>query len=209
MRAWRQISKVSWLAVLVLASWGVSSAHANLYKFDMGTATSLVQSGYTQITNTTTYTASLGYGWASALYAVDQVGPGTMNALYKDCNYDPLTTADTFKVDVPADTYTVTLYFYNNSAKDHMQVLAQGNPISGLTDFNLPAGTPVTKTFNVTVSTGQLNLTFQKNSGNPGTTNWIINGIDISSVPLPSTLFLLGTGLMGLGLVRRKRRSKS
>jgi hypothetical protein len=52
-------------------------------------------------------------------------------------------------------------------------------------------------------SAGQLDLRFNRT----GSGNWQINGISVAQeVPVPPTLLLLGTGLLGLRLLRRGRK---
>jgi Beta-agarase/YXIM esterase-like, galactose-binding domain-like len=207
-----KLSKVGWLAVAVLSLIfiGALQADATIYKFDMNTATSALQTDYTGVKTATVYSSSLGYGWdnSTGLLATNQPpGPAPLPELYEDFIKAGKTSPHTFMVDLANGEYTVTLYFYSTELKDNMQVLSEG--VLKLADVDLAASTALSHTFTTTVTDRQLDLTFQKNPDDLGTsTYWIINGIEISLVPLPPTALLLGSGLLGLVLLRRKRSLK-
>jgi hypothetical protein len=209
------MGKKSWLILamaFIIGAFLVLPAGASLYHFDMNYLTSPTYDSYTPILDTTVYSVALHHGWdnSTGLSGANAVGSaiaGTpLEPLYRDFNRADATHPHTFKVDLAYGEYSVKLYFYSTSLKDNMQVLAEGNMI--FSDIDLAANSPLTKTFSVAVTDGQLDLTFQKNPLDPGTsTNWIINGIDIATVPIPPTALLLGSGLLGLGLLRFGKRA--
>jgi hypothetical protein len=211
MRTWLKVSTVGWLAVAVLTFnlLGAPQADATIYRFDMNTATSATQQIplFTGVQTTTVYSGTVGYGWDNSTgLSSNSQNPGTipLKELYQDFNRAE--NPHTFKVDLANGDYTVKLYFFSTSLKDNIQVFAEGD--LKLADFYLPANTPMTQTFTTKVTDSQLDLTFQKIPGNPGTSQyWIINGIEIFPVPLPSTVLLLGSGLVGLGLWRYRRKN--
>src|SRR5207248_2984662 len=91
--------------------------------FDFGTTSSPVAAGYTQVANTTTYSAGRGYGWQSGtIQAVDR---GTGSDLTRDLDFTP---AGTFAADVPNGTYTVTLTMGDLGPYPHdqMQISLEG-----------------------------------------------------------------------------------
>src|SRR5262249_28616797 len=74
------------------------------FQFDFGTASSPVETGFTQVTDGTTYGAGPGYGWSGGTrYSYDR---GTGSNVNRDFVY----TADsTFLVDVANGVYSVTV----------------------------------------------------------------------------------------------------
>src|SRR5262249_34489375 len=74
-------------------------------QFDFGTSASPVATGYTAVTEGSTYNTAAGYGWLSGGVASADRGVGT--DLTRDFNYT--FTQATFAVDLANGTYTVTL----------------------------------------------------------------------------------------------------
>src|SRR5690606_26236522 len=72
-------------------------------RYDFGTDTSPLESGYTRVTGSTTYSAALGYGWQSGNIRDRDRGIG--NDLDRDVHFMP---EGVFAVDLPNGTYTVT-----------------------------------------------------------------------------------------------------
>jgi hypothetical protein len=210
MGTWRKFGTAGWLAVLVLAPallMTVLPAAATIYYFDMdsddghpGTFYTYNPGGnlYTSVKVTTIYGAQP-YGWAES--PSGQRDRGTPDYLLRDLHFDG--TDRTFMAGYGSGTYGVTLYFRDDAyMHDTIEVFAEGGSTPVATVASLPVGTTVTKTFNVAVNDGVLDLRFHNNAG--GDPNWIINGIVLNYVPLPSTVLLLGSGLVGLGFLRRK-----
>jgi fibronectin type 3 domain-containing protein len=141
--------------------------------FDFGTATSPVQTGYTQVTPSTTYSALTGYGWdtSSGLDARDRLAPDNLRRDFVFSSSD-----HTFNMDLSNGKYQVTLIIGDLSyMHDNINVYAE----AGLMVNNLtaPAGTFTTVTFTVTVNDGQLNITFHDGGGSDA--NWVINSMVI------------------------------
>ena len=146
------------------------------YKFDFGTPFSPVESGYTQVTQLTTYSSPApGYGWTdtSALGSRDRGAP---NMLERDF-VQSSTAPGTFKVDLPNGTYHVVVTMGDDSnAHDHMEVTANGSVI--LADVSTAAGNfYVSSSISVTVTTNSLELTFSDNGGSDPT--WVVNALTI------------------------------
>jgi rhamnogalacturonan endolyase len=76
-------------------------------KFDFGTSTSPVASGYTQIVHFTGYNVNPGYGWNTT----SQNTSTDLGSSYSDLQRDYVagSSANTFKADIASGTYYVTL----------------------------------------------------------------------------------------------------
>jgi hypothetical protein len=120
-------------------------------RFDFGTTSSPVATGYQQVTPRTRYTSNRGHGWQSGtVLSRDRV---TGTALTRDFNF---TTQVTFAVDVPNGRYMVTVTM-GDARHDHdeMAVFLEGVQVSLLTTAR---GEFVSHTHMVTVVDGQLTL---------------------------------------------------
>jgi hypothetical protein len=141
-------------------------------KFDFGTATSLWEHDYIQITNSTAYSADLGYGWTNTtgLDARDRDAPDYTR---RDFVFSPLNR--TFQVDLTNGNYTVIVTMGDQLyAHDLMQIYAEGTFKANVTTT---AGTFAQKVFTVSVTDGTLDLAFADAGGiDP---NWVINSLII------------------------------
>lgn len=153
------------------------------YKYDFGPFTSPVQSGYTQVTNTTTYSTGSGYGWTTTSGLVsDERLP--YSSWLTDLTIDLVhsTTPHTFKVDLPNGTYNVIITMGDKtSAHDNMVVKANGTTI--LADVDTAAGTSaaafyVSSPISVSVTTNSMELEFSDNGGSDP--SWVVNAVTIT-----------------------------
>ncbi len=121
-------------------------------RYDFGTSRSPVSSGFVQVTESTRYTSSLGYGWLSGvIFGADR---WTGSDLVRDLNY---TSEGTFVVDVPSGVYTVTLTLGDSGSFHHdlMGVYLEGQLVDTVSTW---AGQVVTRTYTVSVVDGQLTV---------------------------------------------------
>ncbi len=148
----------------------IPAASAFTARFDFGTASSPVAAGYTQVTPTTTYNTTRGYGWQSGV--IDSRDYGNGMDLTRDLNF---TTQGTFAVDLPNGSYQVTLTLGNALwAKEQMGVFLEGSQVDSV---NAAVGQVVTRTYTVTVSDGQLTLLLRDLGGDDPYV--VINGLEI------------------------------
>ncbi len=156
---------------------GTASGNNN---YDFGTASSPVASGYNRVTETTAYSASLGYGWTdtTTLESRDRGGPDDLG---RDFVMDS-SAARTFRVDLPNKTYTVLV---EQGDKDfpHDNMVVKANGTTVLPDVDTAAGSWANNSFQVTVSDGSLRLEFSDAGGSDPT--WVVNAVTISSVAPP------------------------
>ncbi len=144
-------------------------------KFDFGTGGSPVSAGYTQVTEATAYTAALGYGWTdtSLLHSADRTAP---DDLHRDFVYQDTGATGTFKVALPNGTYSVKVTMGDQSY-DHDNMVVVANGVTVLADVDSTAGVFVDNTFNVTVSSGSLELAIHDNGGTDA--SWVLNAVTI------------------------------
>jgi len=144
-------------------------------KFDFGTKNSPVQTGYTRVTNDTTYPTASSYGWSSAVFG--SIDRATGDKLKRDLVFD--SASREFKVNLPSNTYNVTILMGDMLyAHDDMSVTIEGIPT---TDIDTDVGQIKVITKIVDVTDGQLNIVFSDGGGSDS--NWVVNGIEISSPP--------------------------
>ncbi len=142
--------------------------------FEFGTSASLLQSGYTLVTNGTTYSATSHYGWSSGVIGSRDRGTGT--SLNMHLNY---TTDGTFLVDVPNGTYQVNLLLGDSGPflHDNMGIFLQGVQVDNV---STAASQVVSRSYTVNVLGGQLVLRLKDLGGvDP---NVAIDALDLSSV---------------------------
>lgn len=149
--------------------------------YDFGTASSALASGYTRVTESTTYAAG-GYGWTDTSGLESRDRTAVSDALRRDFVMHS-SAARTFKVDLPNGTYAVTVTMGDNDfAHDNMPVKANGATVLG--DVDTAAGAYSVNTFNATVSSGSLSLEFSDAGGSDPT--WVVNAVSIAPGVVPS-----------------------
>ncbi len=161
----------------------VMAAAKSYWIFDFGTASSSVGSNYTQITPSTVYSSSLGYGFTSTtgFDSRDRGAPDYVRQDFVLCG-----SACTFKADVPNGSYTVRIISGDNIASSALtSVKAEGTTV--ISNASASAGNFIEKIFNVTVSDGQLTLDFAASIVR-------INAIEINTAATPSqpTVYIAG-----------------
>lgn len=152
------------------ATFALSSA----MRFDFGTATSPLASGYARVTETTNYTAALAYGWqGGGVFSVDRgIGPDlTRDLVYGN---DLL-----FAVDLPNGTYDVTVTIGDPAPyqHDHMALSLEGVQLATL---STAGGEVLTRTYRVVVSDGQLSFRLRDAGGSDY--NVVLNALEIVRV---------------------------
>jgi hypothetical protein len=149
-------------------------------KFDFGTGTSALASGYTRVAENTSFT-SLGYGWTdiAGLESRDRSGPSD------DVKRDFVmhtSAARTFRIALANGEYSVTVTMGDNDfAHDNMVVKANG--ATKLQDVDAAQGAFAVATFNATVSSGSLDVEFSDAGGSDPT--WVVNGLTIAPASSP------------------------
>jgi rhamnogalacturonan endolyase len=144
----------SGLSNVVTATVQPSAQTPPSYKFDFGSATSPVAEGYTQVTNTTLYTAQLGYG-LSAL--TDYRDRGTTDNLTRDFVISP---SYSFRVDLPDGQYDVKIISGDASASNKTTIAAEGISLGTISSSSGQFGELDRY---VTVTDGALNLDISGN----------------------------------------------
>ena len=124
------------------------------HQFDFGTSGSPVASGYTQVTEATSYSVAQGYGWLSGSPVSRDRGTGT--DLERDFNF--VTGAGgTFAVDVASSgSYSVTVVIGDATvAHPDQGVFLEGVQVDTV---STAAGEFYTQSYVTTVSDGQLTV---------------------------------------------------
>lgn len=166
---------------------------APLSKFDFGTATSPVQSGYTRVAAGARYTASAGYGWQSGTVAARDRASGS--SLRRDFAFSPLAA---FAVDLPDGTYLATVTMGDAaSGHDLMGVSLEGEQVGVATTA---AGQFWVRTFRAVVADGRLDLQLRDLGGKDA--NAVINALDLT--PVATRFFDFGTASSPLAAGRAR-----
>ncbi len=170
------------------------------YKFDFNSPVSptfdpispMNLDGYRGVTNQDVYSVDKGYGWLSPVQAFDGGTFVAPNAdLINDGNRG--TTTSTFRVDLDNGTYTVHLYMGDRA--DHQSISVMANGATVVNQQAIPRATIFETTFDITVGTGELDLTFLQNDSPFFDGHWIINGIEIQpSAMMVNTITPINVG---------------
>jgi fibronectin type 3 domain-containing protein len=141
-------------------------------KFDFGTAASPVAGGFSQVTPTTSFSESAGYGWLAGTIGATDRNSGS------DTNRDFNSTGNgTFVVNVPNGTYSATITLGDAAAAhDRMAINLEGARVDN--NISTAAGQFSRRTYSVTVSDGQLTLQLQDLGGKDGLA--VINALELT-----------------------------
>ena len=145
-------------------------------RYDFGTATSPVESDYTRVTHTTTYSGAVGYGWTAG--TVDSRDRGTGTALTRDFCFSGDAT---FEADLAAGTYEVAVTLGDMGyGHDRMGVSLEGTPVD---DVTTAKGETATGVYTVAVTDGTLTVRLHDLGGDD--VNVAVNAIEIIDVTAP------------------------
>ncbi len=149
-------------------------------RFDFGTATSPVATGFTQVTEATTYSSARGFGWLSGTILSND-HPSEADPLKRDLNYS---SQGVFVVDVTNGTYDVKLTIGSAAfAHDLMGVFLEGSQVDTV---NTAIGVFAVRTYRVNVNDGQLTLELRDLGGDEPFA--VINGLETARVAGSSAL---------------------
>ena len=139
-------------------------------RFDFGTSTSPLASGYVAVTRNDRYSSAVGHGWDVG--SVYEINRGAGDPLTRDFNY---TNNAVFAVDLPNGEYDVIVTLGDTGvAHDQMGVILEGAQVDSV---STAAGQSAANTYRVSVSDGQLNLGLNDQGGSDP---WVmINGLDV------------------------------
>lgn len=173
----RYVHYTNYLTSLMMYS--PNAPAGNNTRFDLGTATSPVESGYTGITETTTYSTG-SYGWTNTTGNQSR-DRASGNNLQRDFVFN--TTARVFKVDLANGTYDVKI-LQGDATFAHDNMVIKANGVTKAT-VNTAIGQWITTTFPMTISGGTLELEFSDTGGTD--VNWVVNAIEITTTgPTPT-----------------------
>lgn len=155
-------------------------------KFDFGTASSPLASGYSRVTEGTAYSAG-GFGWTDLTGLESRDRANLADDLKRDFVMHA-SAARTFRVDLSNGSYSVSVTMGDNDfAHDNMIVKANGVTVLG--DVDTGVGGFAANTFNVNVTGGALSLEFSDGGGADPT--WVVNALTITPTttvtPVPSS----------------------
>lgn len=165
-------------------SWEFTTTADTIKRFDFGTGSSPVETGYTRITTSTLYSVSSDYGWDSST-GLGSRDRGSPDNLRRDLVFSSVDR--TFKVDVTNGAYLVMVIVGDQSyMHDNIRIYAEDALKSTV---STGVGEFVQKVFVVSVADGTLDLMFQDEGGSDS--NWVINAILIK--PYSESKFDFGT----------------
>ena len=167
--------------------WGCQSIDYALLSgrnFDFNTNGSPTQATYQPVSPVSPYSTANGYGWTQSPLPTSQTNgtlfTGTLANASND--YQRSTTPNNFRVDLPNGTYEIHLSMGDGA--DHAGIDIAANGTTLVTDLSLPRNTITEKSFTVTVTNGQLNLSFNPGDSTIADPAWIINALRIRPTSL-------------------------
>ncbi len=210
------IKVIGFFALFVIAS----SANAALFTFDgnagnLGTSASFTANGVTITAYGATYRANgAGWGLSNVYQTFGRLGINNSNLPGGNDNtvqIDDSGWYDILAINIPDGHEAVTAWFSSVGSNDDWQVGWNETGILGSDPGDL-WGTIANSVGNggsYTYAPGATNwLYFGPQFGSPNNDDYFLTKLKIvKAVPAPATLLLFGLGLLGLGLVRRVRKS--
>ena len=112
---------------IVATNYNITAMAASVYKFDFGSESSPVASGYTKVSNTMVYNSSRGYGLNTS---VDYRDRGNPDDLRRDF---VIYSSFSFMVDLPNGTYDVKLITGDAIAFNRTSVTIEGVSYGNMT----------------------------------------------------------------------------
>lgn len=162
-------------AMLVLSNFPISfqaaKAEENVVtkKFDFGTSSSAVKDGYSKVSEESSYSEEIGYGFQDPSKVVSGDN-GTTDALQSDF----ISTKETsFNVDLPNGDYTVSVIA--GDSKEATNIGVKAETIQKVQDTPVAAGEFIDRSFSIALVDGQLNV--ELTGSNPK-----INGLIITEL---------------------------
>ena len=142
--------------------------------FDFGSASSPVESGYSQVSSSTLYSPFLGYGWSS-ITGLNSRDRQVTDYLRRDFVFSSV--EKTFIVDLANGVYTVIITVGDLSfTHDNIDIYAEGALEAN--DISTTAGSFQVVNCVVTVEDGQLDLSILDGGG--ADENWVLNSLSVS-----------------------------
>lgn len=189
----------------LLSSAQLDYAIVNARNFDFNTPSSATFSpfdsinnpdGYIGVAHNSLFSASTGFGWTGSSINVFALSPsigGSRAALYDDGHIS--SDARTFRTLLSNGTYQVSVL--SGSDIDHQSYSIAANGRVVVDNQKIARRNLLESVFTVTVSSGQLDLTFSQKAGTFENPNWVVNAISIR----PTTLVKPITPVANIGAV--------
>jgi hypothetical protein len=129
--------------------------------------------------STSLYSQAAGYGWQSTNNLGSRTRSASADPLWKDIAVTESPSMQTFLVDVPNGSYSITVFLGDPEYSSNAGLTVSAEGVTQFTLTNTSPGQRLTKTFPVTVSDGQLNLSFGQTQTGSGLA---IAGLEIDSL---------------------------
>jgi hypothetical protein len=218
MRTWLKVSRVGWLAVAGLVLVGVIGAPASGWSTTIPINNYSFESPYVVNTNphwsTDVVTGWVSLGSSGVFYPVGYALSG-FDQQQVAWIQGTGTISQTLNATIQPGTYTLTAlegtWVASNQATYHVQLWDVTKNVllketSGTANYNTMANVTVQYVANNSNYFGDTLKIVLSNSGNNSEINY--DKLILDYVPLPSTVLLLGSGLVGLGLWRHRRKGQ-
>lgn len=158
---------------------GLSAASSSSWKFDFGSGA--LQSGYTQVTSSTGYNSSVGYGFASTsgLSSVNRSGPDALRS-----DYITGSSAFTFNANVPNGNYNVLVTLGDNSGASETTIKSEAERVL-VEQLKTTSGQFAQYNVTLNIRDGVLNLTFSGAAPK-------VNAVEIQQTTSAITVYIAG-----------------